>query len=366
MNRTCLQESESNLKNVKMKSRSSICSEKNKLLQAKKIIAVFTFLLFISQFSIGQEFTHADTLRGTNGPGRSWWNATKYSLHVTFNLKDSSISGYNVISYKEISKSHPGFFQVDLQSPLVIDSVILETGNPAFQMQKRKLSFTQNGNAWFVYLQNEKSPMTAKHDINKVMRTHANSNSGNLSARDANENSNLVVYYHGQPRIAKNAPWDGGFVYKKDKQGNPWDAVACQGLGASVWYPCKDYQGDEPDSAEMYFTGPGNLQIISNGRLRNKTDNGDGTATYTWAVADPINNYDITFYIGVFDHFGEMYKGEKGDLTMDYYVLDSNLQKAKIQFRDAPRMMKAFEYWFGPYPFYKDGYKLVDAPYLGM
>jgi aminopeptidase N len=180
------------------------------------------------------------------------------------------------------------------------------------------------------------------------------------------ETNNLLVYYHGTPRKAKNAPWDGGFVWKRDKAGNPWVAVACQGLGASVWYPCKDYQGDEPDSAEMHFTTPSDLMTVSNGRLRGKKDNGDGTTTFHWAVVSPINNYDITFYIGKLVHFGEIYKGEKGDLTMDYWVLDSNLAKAKVHFKDAPRMMKAFEYWFGPYPFYADGYKLVDAPYLGM
>lgn len=331
----------------------------------KKIITLSSFALLIFNFSFGQLFTHADTLRGSNGPGRSWWNATKYNLHVTFNLEDSSISGYNQISYKALTSKHPEFFQVDLQEPMIIDSVFSETGNLSFPLNKRKLSFTRNGNAWFVYLQNQQSPITAKHDINKIMQTN-HSEKVTLSAYNAKEISNLVIYYHGKPIVAKNPPWDGGFIYKKDKNGNPWDAVACQGLGASVWYPCKDYQGDEPDSAAMHFTVPSNLQIISNGRLRNKKNNGDGTTEYTWAVVNPINNYDITFYIGKFVHFGQIYKGEKGDLTMDYWVLDSNLEKAKIQFKDAPRMMKAFEYWFGPYPFYEDGYKLVDAPYLGM
>ena len=177
----------------------------------------------------------------------------------------------------------------------------------------------------------------------------------------------LKAYYHGRPHIAVKPPWDGGVVWKKDKWGREWIAVACQGLGASVWYPCKDYQGDEPENgASMTFTAPSELITVSNGRLRNKTVNTDGTTTTTWAVVNPINNYDISPYIGKYVHFGEIYKGEKGNLTMDYWVLDSNLAKAKIQFKDAPRMMKAFEYWFGPYPFYEDGYKLVDAPYLGM
>jgi aminopeptidase N len=332
----------------------------------KKIIPVFGLMLFVFNFSYAQNFTHADTLRGSNGPGRSWWNATKYDLHVKFNFEDSSISGYNVISYKKIVQKHSGFFQIDLQEPMIIDSVILQTGSKKFPLKSEKLSFTKEGNAWFVYLKNQVLKPTTKHDINTIMMTNKKSEKSSSVGASSNEISNLVVYYHGQPRKAKNAPWDGGFIWKKDKAGNPWVAVACQGLGASVWYPCKDYQGDEPDSAEMHFTASSDLISISNGRLRSVKNDGNGTTTYDWAVVNPINNYDITFYIGKFVHFDEIYKGEKGNLTMDYWVLDSNLAKAKTQFKDAPRMMKAFEYWFGPYPFYEDGYKLVDAPYLGM
>ena len=331
----------------------------------KKIIAVFSLMLFVLNFSYAQNFTHADTLRGSNGPGRYWWNATKYDLYVKFNLPDSSINGFNIISYKELSLKHPEFFQIDLQEPMIIDSVILQKGSPKFPFRKTKLSFTKEGNAWFVYLPHQ-SLITAKHDINKIMRTSKDADQITVHAYAANELSNLVVYYHGKPRVAKIAPWDGGFVWKKDKAGNPWIAVACQGLGASVWYPCKDYQADEPDSAEMHFTAPSDLITISNGRLRNVKNLNDGNTEYTWTVKNPINNYDITFYVGKYVHFGQIYKGEKGKLSMDYWALDSNLEKAKVQFKDAPRMMKAFEYWFGPYPFYKDGYKLVDAPFLGM
>lgn len=332
----------------------------------KKIIAVLCFAFLIFNSSDAQNFTHADTLRGSNGPGRSWWNATKYNLHVKFNFQDSSISGYNIISYQAISKDHPGFFQIDLQEPMEMDSAILETGAPEFPLNKTKLAFTREGNAFFVFLKNQPSPMVAKHDINTIMITQKNSKENKPTDHKIKEISNLVIYYHGKPRIAKKAPWDGGFVWSRDKAGNPWVAVACQGLGASVWYPCKDYQGDEPDSAEMHFTAPSDLITVSNGRLRSVENAGDGNSVYTWAVVNPINNYDITFYIGKYVHFGQIYKGEKGNLTMDYWVLDSNLAKAKVHFKEAPRMMKAFEYWFGPYPFYKDGYKLVDAPYLGM
>ena len=319
----------------------------------KKITGVLSLMFLVFGFSFAQTFSHADTLRGSNGPGRAWWDATKYDLHVNFNIEDSTISGYNIISYKELYPNHAGFFQIDLQEPLIIDSVILDfrdenridISNAAMKNTAReKLDFIRNGNAWFVYFKEDKTMIS------------------NLKPQV----SNLIVYYHGKPKVAKNAPWDGGIIWKKDKAGNPWIAVACQGLGASVWYPCKDYQGDEPDSATMHFTAPSDLVSVSNGRLKSIKDNGDGKSTYTWTLVSPVNNYNISPYIGKYVHFGEIYKGEKGNLTMDYWVLDSNLTKAKEQFKDAPRMMKAFEYWFGPYPFYEDGYKLVDAPYLGM
>jgi aminopeptidase N len=323
----------------------------------KKIFSVLSLLLVVFNFSLAQSFTHADTLRGSNGPGRAWWNATKYDLHVKFNIPDSSISGYNIISYKELNRNHVNYFQIDLQDPLIMDSVIVDYGSglatidPGARVRKpsrEKLDFSKDGNAWFVSLKKSDEP-----PVYNIKETNSKIYS-------------LAIYYHGKPRVAKNAPWDGGLIWAKDKAGNPWVAVACQGLGASVWYPCKDYQGDEPDSAEMHFTAPSDLVTVSNGRLRSIKDDGDGNSTYTWAVVNPINNYDISPYIGKYVHWGEIYKGEKGNLAMDYWVLDSNLTKAKEQFKDAPRMMKAFEYWFGPYPFYEDGYKLVDAPYLGM
>ena len=282
-------------------------------------------------------FTHADTLRGGNGPGRNWWDVTKYDLHVKFNIEDSTIRGFNNIAFKVLNSGE--IIQVDLQEPLLIDSIYLSYSITKGTGRSEKIEkFTREGNAYFI------------RDMHLDRGTHGV----------------LTVYYHGKPTIAVRPPWDGGLIWTKDKSNSPWVSIACQGLGASVWYPCKDIQSDEPDSAEMHITCPDTLVCVGNGRLRGKIINGDGTATYYWAVVNPINNYCIIPYIGKYVHFGEIFKGEKGDLTMDYWVLDSNLDKAKKQFQDAPRMMKAFEYWFGPYPFYEDGYKLVDAPHLGM
>ncbi len=301
---------------------------------------IFIFFILYSPISIGQ-FTHADSLRGSYGPARSWWDVTKYDLHVKFNLEDSSISGWNIITFKVLKKGN--LMQIDLQEPLVIDSIFEINETPsepkrtAYKKEKVK-SYYKDGNAYFVSTTNNNLQTTNK----------------------------LIVYYHGKPHVAKNAPWDGGIVWARDKNKNPWISIACEGLGASVWYPCKDHQSDEPDSAELHITAPSELVSVGNGRLRSKIDNKDGTSTYSWAVVNPINNYCIIPYIGKYVNFNEVYKGEKGNLDMNYWVLDYNLEKAKKQFTDAPKMMKAFEYWFGPYPFYEDGYKLVDAPHPGM
>jgi len=288
-----------------------------------------------------ESFTHADTLRGTYGPGRDWWDATKYDLSVKFNLDDSTISGENIIQFKILKKGDS--MQIDLQEPMILDGYQFSDGSdyPAKNIAK---AFRKDGNAYFL----------AMPDLNNYLKPQFK------------KTLYVKIFFHGKPKVAVRPPWDGGVMWKKDKNKNPWISVACQGLGASVWYPCKDHQADEPDSAEMHITCPDSLFCVGNGRYRGKIDNHDGTATYDWAVVNPINNYCIIPYIGKYVHFGEVYKGEKGNLDMDYWVMDYNLDKAKEHFKDAKRMMEAFEHWFGPYPFYEDGYKLVDAPHLGM
>lgn len=289
--------------------------------------ALYIFLCLLP-LKLAAQFTHADTLRGSNGPGRSWWNATHYDLSVKFDEKNKTISGCNVISFTSLvhpEKTIARKMQIDLQEPLLIDSIVLNG---------RKLAVSDEGNAHF----------TTIPDV---------------------ESGRISVYYHGTPRVAKTPPWDGGLVWSS-ANGLPWISIACQGLGASVWYPCKDYQGDEPDSAAMHFTVRKDLKCVSNGRFTGSKENSDGTTTFSWKVVSPINNYDIIPYIGDYVNIHEHIKGEKGPLEMDYWVLRGNEEKAKKQFKDAPRTIEALEFWFGPYPFYEDGYKLVEAPYLGM
>lgn len=273
-------------------------------------------------------YTRADTLRGSNTPQRAWWDVSFYDLHVTVSPADSSIRGWNGITYRVLQPGRE--MQIDLQEPLVVDSMV---------QHGQRLQYRREGNAFFVTL---------------------------VAPQEREARNTVTVYYHGQPRVARRPPWDGGFIWKRDSLGNRWIATANEGLGASAWWPNKDYLADEPDSQRVAITVPDSIQNVSNGRLRRTTRNADGTTTYEWFVEEPINNYDVAVNAGAYAHFSDVYEGESGKLTMDFYPLAYHLDTAKVQFQQAKSMLKCFEYWFGPYPWYKDGYKLVETPHLGM
>jgi len=295
-----------------------------------KILRCFA-LLFFAQLSLAQTpvFTQDDTLRGSITPQRAWWDLSFYRLNVKINPAEKSISGSNEIHYKVL---FPGkVLQIDLQTPLRFERA---------EQDGHALAVTQQGqNAYFIELTKEQSK-GSQHS--------------------------LTVWYSGIPREARNAPWDGGFSWKDDGNGQPFVATSCQGLGASVWWPCKDHAYDEPDSQAISVTVPMGLTNVSNGRLRGVREYDDGTHTFDWFVTNPINNYGVNVNIAPYTHFADTFQGEKGLLSLDYYVLPKNLEKAKLQFQQAKLTLQAFEHWFGPYPFYEDGYKLVEVPYLGM
>ena len=274
-----------------------------------------------------QKYSAQDTLRGSITPERIWWDLVYYDLDVTVQPKVKSIRGTNTIHYKVVSPNN--IMQIDLQPPMKLIKAVQD---------EVELSINQNGNAHFIQLKK-------KQNRKKIEQ--------------------IILHFEGQPKEAINAPWDGGFSWKKDYNGNDFIATSCQGIGASVWWPNKDHMYDEVDSLQMKITVPKHLKAVGNGRLRAVTKN-EKTASYTWFVSNPINNYGVNINIGDYVDFSETYNGEKGNLDMHYFVLKDNLSKAKKQFLDAPKMMKAFEYWFGPYPFYEDSYKLVEVPYLGM
>lgn len=273
-------------------------------------------------------FTHQDTLRGSITPERAWWDLKHYHLDIKVNPADSTISGSNTIRYTVLKSSNR--MQIDLQKPMEIFKVTQDD---------KELKYTRDGNAFFIQLD---------------------------APQNVGEIKELIVFYGGKPKIAVRPPWDGGITWSKDKNGNPFIASTCQGLGASAWWPNKDHMYDEVDDMLISVNVPGNLTNVSNGRLQGVTDLKDGTRTFTWYVSNPINNYGVNINIGDYVSFSEVYKGEKGDLDCNYYVLRDNLAKAKTHFKEVPKMLKAFEHWFGPYPFYEDSYKLVEAPYLGM
>lgn len=273
-------------------------------------------------------FTHADTLRGSNGPARAWWKVTFYDLHVRVDPADSSIVGHNRIVYGVLRPSRE--MQIDLQRPLEVDSMVQDA---------RRVPFHRDGNAFLVSL---------------------------AKPQRAGDRNTITVYYHGKPVAAKRPPWDGGFIWQRDSLGNRWTATANEGLGASVWWPNKDIYSEEPDSQRIAITVPDPMIDVSNGRLRGTTHNPDGTTTYEWFVVSPINNYSVSVNAGSYAHIAESMEGERGRLTMDYWPLAYHVAVATEQFKQAKSMMTCFEHWFGPFPWYEDGYKLVEAPHLGM
>ncbi|WP_158797538.1 M1 family metallopeptidase [Pedobacter sp. L105] len=277
-------------------------------------------------------YTHADTLRGKITAERAWWDVLRYDITLKPDYTSKTIAGSDLITYRTTAANGQTQLQLDLRAPLTIDSILLKG---------KALTYSQEGNVWHV-----KVPSQQKSTVHE-----------------------LNVFYHGKVHEAVKAPWDGGFTFTTDSLGRPWMTVTCQGeMGASVWYPCKDHQSDEPDyGASLTMIVPDTLVAVANGRLQYKKKNNDGTATYKWAVVNPISNYCIIPYIGKYVNFNEVYDGEKGKLDLGYWVLDYNLAKAKAYMpNEVHQMLKAFEYWMGPYPFYEDSYKLVDVPHTGM
>jgi aminopeptidase N len=297
------------------------------------LFAVFSFVASLSLraqlLTPKRTFTRADTLRGSITPERAWWNLLKYDLHVTPDYDKKSLSGENAITFQATADGQ--LMQIDLQEPMNLLSAT---------WGKKSIPFTREGNVFHL-----RWPKPLKAGSIETVR----------------------LKFAGTPRVAVTPPWDGGWIWTKDKDGRPWMTVADEGLGASVWFPCKDHLYDEPDSGVVLsITVPDSLVAIGNGRLREKKPAGNGLTTWTWAVVNPINSYDIIPYIGKYVNWSEQYKGLKGDLDCNFWVLDYNLEKATPQFKQVDTMLDAFEYWLGPYPFYEDGYKLVEAPHLGM
>jgi len=303
---------------------------------------IFCFALVIVPFlTAAQEkkYTKADTLRGSLNENRDWWNVLHYDIEVTPDFASKSIRSVVVLSAKPIRRGNT--MQIDLQKPLIADSIFLLLYPGTYVQSKINLTYRQEDNIILATIPNTL-------EMNKTFQ--------------------IIVYYHGTPKAAKNAPWDGGWIWKKDSLNRPWMSAAVQGLGASAWYPCKDYQGDEPDNgASLTVIVPDTLVAVGNGKPTAQSPvPGTGLRSYTWEVKNPINNYNIIPYIGKYVNWTDTLMGEKGKLDLSYWVLDYHLERSKQQFQQVKPMLRCFEHWFGPYPFYEDSYKLVEAPHLGM
>ncbi len=300
----------------------------------KHIYALIILLVLVVQSnaqinSQAKSYTHADTLRGSLSEARNWWDVQHYAIYVEPDYENKTIKGKVDIRFKVLA---PGkTMQIDLQEPMQLGKAYIGD---------KPMTFKREGNVFFI---NVSVPLPKDSIVT------------------------LALQFQGNVTVAKRPPWDGGWIFSKDKLGRPWMSVACQGLGASVWFPCKDHQSDEPDQgATLKINIPDSLMAVGNGRLIEKESYKQGWTAYKWEVKNPINNYNIIPYIGKYVSFSESYPGEKGKLDCDYWVLDYNLDKAKKQFAQVKPMLQAFEHWFGPYPFYEDGFKLVEAPHLGM
>jgi aminopeptidase N len=293
------------------------------------ILVVLNFQLLIAQQeNPAPVFTRTDTLRGMNSPERTCYDITYYHLDVKIDPAAQSIDGSNTIDF--IVDSTFNRMQVDLFKNMDIGKIILDGGTA--------LQFDREYDAVFIHY-SQPLEKSSRHSIK--------------------------ILYSGKPVVAKRPPWDGGFTWTTDSSGNPWVVVTCQGTGASLWWPNKDHQADEPDSMLISVTVPKGLMDVSNGRLRSTTELPDGWTRFDWFVSSPINNYCVTVNIGKFAHFADTFnQGEP--LSLDYYVLPQNLEKAKEQFKQVKTMMEAYYKYFGPYPFIRDGYKLIECPHTGM
>ncbi|MEL7833706.1 M1 family metallopeptidase [Fodinibius sp. Rm-B-1B1-1] len=309
---------------------STLTKKKNAPFKLGLTIVLLLFSATSFAQSSGVLATTKDSLRGSITAERGWWEVVYYDLNVTIQPADSSITGYNHITYRVVDK--PKRMQIDLQDPLNIDQ-ITQNGNP-LEYQR-----AENSYAYMVNM-----PDSLQKDSLYT----------------------ISVYYQGKPKVAENAPWDGGFVWEQDSLGNHFIATANQGLGASVWWPNKDHQSAEPDSMSINITVPSKIKNVSNGRLRDTTKHDNGMTTWHWFVSNPINNYNVAVNAGNYVNFSDTYDGKDGTLDLDYWVLEHNLDKAKQQFEQVKPMMQCFEDWFGPYPFYEDSFKLVETPHLGM
>lgn len=301
----------------------------NRLLVFFVLFLVSNVLPAQHDFFAQEKFTEADSLRGMLRPERTCFDVTFYDLNLNLNIDQQLLSGYVDIHFEVVENFRS--LQLDLFENMEIESILFHG---------EKLNFDRKHDAVFVHFPLEMPKGT---------------------------NAMIQVRYSGHPTVAQRAPWDGGFVFKKDKKNRPWVGVACEGDGASLWWPNKDHLSDEPDSVAINISIPDGLTCASNGNLREKKQLPNDRTEWRWFVSYPINNYNVSITVAHFAHFNDIYiSADEDTLALDYYVLDYNLEKAKKQFEQVKPMLACYEKIFGKYPFWEDGFAMIETPYLGM
>lgn len=278
-------------------------------------------------FYANEVFTRADTLRGMLRPERTCYDVHYYDLQVDVFPQTQTIQGKVEIHF--MARTNFDRLQIDLFENMKLSSITFEG---------KKLAYERIDNAVFI----------------------------RFPSQPKGKQTFFTVYFEGKPIAANNPPWDGGFVWRKSADDSPWIGVACEGIGASLWWPNKDHLSDEPDSMRIHVSVPKPLYAVSNGELEGTTEDGD-RQTFHWLVSYPINNYNVTLNIADYTHWQETYTAKDGStMPLDYYVLKENENKARKHFQQVPEVLSCFEQYFGKYPFWEDGYALVETPYLGM
>jgi len=273
------------------------------------------------------DYSLKDSLQGSLRPERTCFDVHYYNLTVKINPKTKSIEGSNQIYF--ITKEITSKIQIDLSDNFTILSI---------DWKGKELKYNRLFNAVFI-------------SFDEPLR--------------ANESHLLTIGYAGKPRVAPSPPWNGGFVWKKERF-NYWTGVACEHLGASSWWPCKDHLSEKPDSMSINIQVPTGYEAIANGNLRSTNKLINGYTNFEWFVSYPINSYCVTFYMGKFVNFHEFFSNANGSYRIDYYVLPSHLKKARKYYSKTKDILEVYEKLFGEYPYKRDGVAMVEAPFEGM
>jgi aminopeptidase N len=297
------------------------------------IVLIILFLLATNVENVVAQklpykITFDDTLRGTQSPMRICYDVVSYDLSVSVDIPKKKIDGASIIAFNVVADFDS--LQIDLFSRYKIEKI---------SCNNIELKYRRDHNSVFVLFP---------------------------STQHKGDYSKIAIAYSGLPPSVKNPEWEGGFTWRKDTKGRDWVGVACESTGASVWWPCKDQLADEPDTVFMHYTIASDLVCVANGRLIDTVIHPNNTTTWNWLVTYPINIYNITLNIGHYAHFTDDYVRGNEKLLLDYYVIDYNLSQAQYHFQQVKTMMACYEKYFGKYPFWNDGYKLVETPYWGM